>query len=328
MHMRFKILSLILGLALAGCFSTEEQSPLGADKTGANDTTRIVYVLDSALLAVKLDSLRRVNDSLRLIAVLADSIKNDRNGIGGWDDFPNKYRPTLEEIATRMQRLPVPMGTRYSGQPTNAPAAKTAATQACGGISEIAAIRYNNNTIYGVDTISYYDSLDQPHCDWQTPTTRETHARHMINDASGEVWEKLDIRILDERTLPNYLTHGTGRMVLNNGTRFTIDAYDVDMIILYGDSLATIRSASLAMTWQDGYSFKLDLVKPKPFKAVDFFPAWGYGPALGRILSGPILHPGSGTREGLVDTVGFVDLYADHSVDVRDWAGSLVRPAP
>jgi hypothetical protein len=326
MRMKYIVTLMALAALLAGCFSTEDPPP--AAKSG-NDSTRIVYVLDSALLAQKLDSLRRVNDSLKLAALKKDSLGNPvKNNNGGWDDFPNKYKPTLLELATKMRQLPMPMGTRYSAQPDlGKPPSKTAAA-ACTGISEIAAIRYNKNTIYGVDTISYYDTQDRPHCDWQSPTTRETHARHMINDASGEAWENIDIRILDEATLPNYLTHGTGRMLLNNGMKFTIDAYDIDMIILYGDSLATVRSASLALSWQDGYSFKMDLAKARPFKTVDLFPAWGDNPSQGKILSGPILHPGSGASAGGIDTVGYIDLYADHTVAIRDWTGTLVQPLP
>jgi hypothetical protein len=313
---------------LVGCFSTEEQSTTGNGKTTGNDSTKIVYVLDSVLLAHKLDSLQRVNDSLRL-AVKNDSLKNgNHTGIGGWDDFPNKYKPTLIELANKMRQLPMPMGTRYSVQPKVLPPSKQAAAQACAGLYEIAGLHYSNNTIYGLDTISYYDTQNQPHCDWQNPTTRETHARHMINDASGEVWEKIDIRILDDNALPNYLTHATGRMLLNNGMKFTIDSYDVDAMVIYGDSTVNIRSASLQLSWQDGYSFKMDLAKPRPFKVVDLFPVWGDNPSLGKVLSGPIVHPGSGVSAGLIDTVGYIDLYADHTVAIRDWTGTLVQPSP
>jgi hypothetical protein len=312
---------------LAGCFSTED-SPAGKSKTNNNDSTKIVYVLDSALLASKLDSLKRVNDSLRLAAIKADSLKNNTHGIGGWDDFPNKYRPTLIEFANKMRQLPMPLGTRYSAQPKNLPQAqaKMAAVQACTGLYEIAGLHYNNNTLYGLDTVSYYDNVNQPHCAWQSPTTRETHARHTIDEASGEVWENIDIKILDDNVLPNYLTHGTGRMLFNNGMKITIDSYDVDAIVIYGDSTVSVRSASLALSWQDGYSFKLDLAKPRPFKTVDLFPIWGANPSLGIILSGPILHPGA--TAGSVDTLGYADLYADHTVSIRDWTGALVTPAP
>ncbi|MDB5104473.1 MAG: hypothetical protein JWP91_2162 [Fibrobacteres bacterium] len=316
----FRHIAAVLGLSfLAGCFSTEENSTVPG-KTGGNDSTKIVYVLDSTLLAQKLDSLRRLSDSLRIVAGKKDSLKPPVNGNGGWDDFPNKYMPTLMELAARMKALPMPLGTRYNAQPAtvNTNGSSKAAAAACTGISEIAALRYNKNTLYGVDTISYYDSLGQPHCDWQKPTTRETHARHMINDASGEVWENIDIKILDDATLPNWITHGTGRMVLNNGMKFTIDSYDIDMIVLYGDTTATVRSASLALTWQNGYSFKMDLAKARPFKTLDLFPAWGDNPSLGKIMTGPILHD--------TTTVGYIDLYADHTVLIRDWTGALVTP--
>ncbi|MDB5047803.1 MAG: hypothetical protein JWO30_874 [Fibrobacteres bacterium] len=330
--MRFKLLSALLGMAMfAGCFSTEEQSTVGNGKTTGNDSTKIVYVLDSILLAQKLDSLQRVNDSLRLAVAKNDSLKNGTHtGIGGWDDFPNKYKPTLIELANKMRQLPMPMGTRYSVQPKIVPPlgsfSKAAAAQACTGISEIAGLRFSDNTIYGLDTISYYDSKNLPHCDWQNPTTRETHARHMINDASGEVWEKIDIQILDDNTLPNYLTHATGRMLLNNGMKINIDSYDVDAMVIYGDSTVNVRSASLQLSWQNGYSFKMDLAKARPFKVVDLFPIWGGNPSLGKILSGPILHPG--TAAGAVDTLGFIDLYSDHTVAIRDWTGTLVQPTP
>jgi hypothetical protein len=326
--MRFKILAvpaLILSLSLlAGCFATEDQPP-PSGTPGGHDTT-IVYVKDS-LLTRKLDSILKVNDSLKLAIGKKDTTKIPINGNnGGWDDFPNKYKPTLIELASKMKELPMPMGTRYNAQPKTIPiGSKSAAAAACTGISEVAAIRYKNNTIYGVDTISYYDNLNKPHCDWQSPTTRETHARHMINDASGEVWEKIDITILDDATLPNYLTHGTGRMVLNNGMKLNIDAYDIDMMILYGDTTATVRSASLALTWENGYSFKMDLAKSRPYKTVDLFPVWGDNPSQGKILSGPILHPGSGKTEGKIDTLGYIDLYADHTVAIRDWTGALVQ---
>ena len=114
-------------------------------------------------------------------------------------------------------------------------------------------------------------------------------------------------------------------MVLNSGMELTIDAYDTDMIILYGEPLATVRSASLALSWGNGYSFKMDLAKPRPFKTVDLFPAWGGDPSLGKILSGPIMHAGSGATAGKIDTLGYVDLYADHIVVIRDWTGAVVK---
>jgi hypothetical protein len=325
--MRYKHLAAIfLGILclsfLAGCFATEED-PNAINRHTIHDTTKVV-VTDTALVR-RLDSLRRLNDSLRLALGGKDSIKT--NGNGGWDDFPNKYKPTLIDLANRMQKLPMPMGTRYSAQPDLVPpvGAKSSAGL-CTGTTEIAALRYQKNTIYGVDTISYYDNLGQPHCDWQRPTTRETHSRHMVNDASGEVWEKIDITILDDETLPNWLTHGTGRMVLNNGMKFNIDSYYIDMMILYGDTVATVRSASLALSNDNGYSFKMELAKNRPFKTVDLFPAWGDNPSLGKILSGPITHPAGGAVPGKIDTVGYIDLYADHTVAIRDWTGATVSP--
>jgi hypothetical protein len=329
--MRFKHIAAlsasILGLSfLAGCFATEDTGA-GAIKEGIHDTVKVQVQVTDTSLAYKLDSLRRLNDSLQLALIgKQDSIKNTNGNNGGWDDFPNKYRPTLKLLAANMTKLPMPMGTRYSVAPQPKPVSKAAAAAACTGLSEIAAIRYNNNDIMIVDTISYYDAQGKPHCDWQMPTTRETHARHAINNASGEMWEKIDITILDDLTLPNWITHGTGRMVLNNGEKFTVDAYDVDMIILYGDTTATVRSASLAMSWQDGYSFKLSLTKARPYKTVDLFPAWGDNPSLGKMMSGPILHPGSGPRAGMIDTAGYIDLYADHTVAIRDWTGAPVAP--
>ncbi|GEM_PF-6683357 len=327
--MRFKNLAAlavsIVGLSvLAGCFATEESAP-PPGKQGIHDTTK-VYLADS-LLAHKVDSLTKLNDSLKLAIGKKDSVKipiTDEHG--GWDDFPNKYKPTLLELAAKMKVLPMPMGTRYNAQPKTTPvngSKISAAAAACTGISEVAAIRYNNNTIYGVDTISYYGTDNMPHCDWQTPTTRETHVRHMINDASGEAWETIDIKILDDATLPNYITHGMGRMILNNGMEFHIDSYDLDMIILYGDTTATVRTASLALSWKNGYTFKMDLAKSRPYKTVDLFPAWGDNPSLGKILSGPILHEGA--TAGKVDTLGYVDLYADHTVLIRDWTGAPVN---
>jgi hypothetical protein len=327
--MRCKFLAALAAILsfslLIGCFATDDQLP-PAGNPAVHDTT-IVYVKDS-LLARKLDSISRLNDSLKLAIGKQDSLANPNGNNGGWDDFPNKYKPVLIEMATKIKQLPMPMGTRYGFQPRTLPSGGTKVAAAAGcnvtGTSDVIAIRYNNNAIYGVDTISYYDNAGTPHCERQSPTTRETHARHLINDASGEVWEQIEIRILGDAALPNYLTHGIGRMVLNNGTVLTIAAYDVDMIILNGDTTASVRAASLILTNESGYSFNMNLAKSRPFKTVDLFPAWGDNPSLGKILSGPITHPGTGKTEGKTDTLGYIDLYADHTVAIRDWTGAQV----
>ena len=95
------------------------------------------------------------------------------------------------------------------------------------------------------------------------------------------------------------------------------------------DELDEIEEGKLK--WTDALTefydkFKLDLAKPRPFKVVDLFPIWGANPSLGIILSGPILHPGA--TAGSVDTLGYADLYADHTVSIRDWTGALVKPTP
>ena len=335
--MKLKHFSYIMVVAalLAGCFSTEQPpAPTGKKDTAANDTTRLKYVLDSIRMAKSIDSLKFVNDSLLLCRQI-DSLKlagKDTTRIkvpgnnGGWDDFPNKYKPTLLELASGAQALPVPMGTRYGATPTVKPAGKFAANQdPCPrGPFEVYGYKEPVRDFFIVDTLSYYDSAGGVHCSPTYGSTgSEHHIRYIMDLKSGESWENLVDTITDQNVLPRHTIHGTGKIKLASGLEFTIVTYDVVLITQFGTWDAFVLRAGMTLAYKGGYTVDLKLVKPSPYKAVDFFPVEGGVGDGSKMMSGPITKVNA---TGGVDTIGFVDLFSDRTVAVRDWKGDPVAP--
>lgn len=334
--MRLKHFSYITLAAalLAGCFSTEEKPPAPAGQKTGIDSVRLQYVIDSIKMAKTLDSLRFVNDSL-LARRQIDSLKlagKDTTGIklpgnnGGWDDFPNKYKPTLQELASGVQALPVPMGTRYGATQTVTPPAKVSANQdPCPkGPFEVYGYRDPARNFFIVDTMRYYDSVGGAHC---SPTYGNTgsehHERYIMDLASGESWETLVDTITDQHVLPRHTIHGTGRIKLARGLEFKIVSYDVVLITQFGSWDAFVLNAGMKLAYKDGYNIELKLVKPHPYKAIDFFPVEGGVGDGSKVMSGPITRAND---KGGIDTLGFIDLFTDRTVEIRDWKGDLVAP--
>ena len=336
--MKLKHFSLILGVVglslLAGCFSTEDaptQAP--AKQTAADslraahilDSLRMTHTIDSLTMAHKLDSILHVNDSLKLVNAGKDTLKIKTNNNGGWDDFPNKYKPTLLELATNARQLPVPLGTRY-GAPADTTShilGKASAAQGpCTGTFEVFGYKSKIKDLFIKDTLSYFDSNEVAHCAPQGGShTRETHIRYVMDVGVGEAWENIEDKVTDQDVLPRHTIHGTGKFRLEGGPEFTIQSYDVTMITEFGNWDAFILNASMKLLYKDGYNITLGLVKAHPYKAVDFFQIDGsLDPT--KIMSGPITR----ASDKGIDTVGYVDLFGDHSVRIRDWAGERVAP--
>jgi hypothetical protein len=324
-----KLISALFGLAfLAGCFSTEEPPTTHVGKKDtAIDSVKLAHVLDSVRTVHLIDSLRHVNDSLLLAQHKQDTtaIKPPVNGNnGGWDDFPNKYKPTLTDLATNAPALPVPMGTRYGAPalPGSSDAPSKASAGGCTGNYSV--YGYDNGKgMFIKDTIVYHDSLGGSHCAPQ-PGGRasEDHNRYVMDLKSGESWEMLKDSITDQDVLPKHNIHGTGHVRLSSGLVFTIKSYDVSMLTSFGNWDAYVLDASMTLAYKDGYDIQLKLSKPHPYKSTDFFPVTGTPPETGKIMSGPIT---KATATG-VDTLGFMDLYSDRTLAIRDWKGDLVKP--
>jgi hypothetical protein len=129
--------------------------------------------------------------------------------------------------------------------------------------------------------------------------------------------------ITDQHVLPRHTIHGTGRIRLASGLQFKIVTYDVVLITQFGNWDAFVLSAGMTLEYKDGYTVTLKLVKPHPYKAVDFFPVHGIVGDGSKMMSGPITKVNA---EGKVDTIGFLDLFTDHTVAIRDWKGDAVAP--
>jgi hypothetical protein len=225
-------------------------------------------------------------------------------------------RKELARLAASMARLPVPVGTRYFSAPAAAP--KAAAAQACKGEQDIFAIPANPRGVLGIDTVAYLDTLGAPHCLHQDPTQREDHARYLFDPACGEAWERIRIEIAQDDLLPRYRSHGTGRIRLISGLEADIEDYEVDMVLNNSTGTPVFQDASLRLATPDGYVLQLELVKPHPFEAADFYPAWGDSPPGKAVMGGPVLRG--------ADTVGKAMLFADRTLGFVDAAGQAVTP--
>jgi len=260
-----------------------------APQVGGGDAK--VPVSDTAQARL-LDSLARAADSLR--AALHDP-----------------YGADVAELAAKMRRLPVPMGTRYNSAPRPAPKASAAA--ACSGDADVIGLSDTTRGRLGMDTVVFYDTAGLPHCVWQAPTLKETHGRYLFDAASGEAREALVVEITEDDRLPRYRTRGTGTMRLLSGLVFRIDRYEVDMVLDNSDAGIIIQDARLDLGWRDGYALRLALARSKPYRAPDLFPAWESRSAPMLILSGAI------TKGDAL--AGYIDLFADRSVAIRDRNG-------
>jgi hypothetical protein len=238
-----------------------------------------------------------------------DTSKTDTSSL---DTF--RVRQDLARLAAALTCLPIPMGTRYF----HAPAPKAGALPKCVGDKDIFAIPANPRGILGIDTVTHIDSQGAEHCLPQDPSTRELHARYLFDPACGEAWERIAIEIIPDDLLPRFRILGSGRLRLISGLVADIEAYELDMAMDNSTDTPIFQDARLRLALPDGRSLRLDLVKPKPFRAVDFFPSWGNPPRGEPVMAGPVLF-GS-------DTVGRAILYGDRSMAVLDAAGTPVTP--
>ena len=306
-NLRNRFAIAVLGAILfAGCFTTEDRQ----------DNTSPVVLKPTDKDTNKTDSLNPIvvtKPDSQLVPLTGGPGKNN-----GWDDFPNKFLPTLQVFAGKMTKLPLPYGVRYNIV-VDKPLSKTAAADSCpDGPREIFGLNVPATGLYVVDTIRYYNMQGEVGCNWHTlNTSRVTHDRYVMDLGSGEAWEHIEDSVSEQVVLPRYAIGGSGRIKLNSKIEFKIDSYRVDMVTPYGEPGAIVTGGHLRMTWKDGYWFDLEVVKATPFKVDDFFPVRGTPTAGEKVMSGPIRHD--------TTTVGYMDLFADHSVVIRDWAGKLVE---
>jgi hypothetical protein len=244
---------------------------------------------------------------------------------GGWDDFPNKYNPVLQELNANASQLPVPLGTRYiainSGNGTEL--GKSAAGIGCAaGDSAVYMFQSRAKDFFLYDTTTFYDSNGVASCKAQGGNrASERHIRRIVELGVGEAWETITDSITDQDILPRHTLHGTGFFRLESGLEFTIRSYDMTLLTQFGTLDAFVVDASLELLYKEGYTIRLGLAKEHPFKAVDFFPVEG-SVDYSVLMTGPITHA---SATGGIDTLGYIDLTDDHALRVRDWTGAPVR---
>ncbi|HLP41826.1 MAG TPA: hypothetical protein VK465_09995 [Fibrobacteria bacterium] len=254
--------------------------------------------------------------------------QNASNPGGGWDDFPNKYKPTLLDLDSKVSQLPAPLGTRYEflNYNTNTGAKIAAKSQACTGDSTVFQYRNPARNFFLYDTITYFDSKGIAYCDnpnGGAPRWSVRHSRRIVEFEVGEAWETIHDSVSEGDVLPRHTIHGTGFIRLDSGLELRIQSYDLILLTPHSQQQAYVINASLKLLYKDVYAINLDLVKQHPYSvAEDFFPA-ETGPEEHLILSGPITHPSDSNG---VDTVGYFDLRGDRSVSIRDWTGAPVKP--
>lgn len=299
--------SALLGMTmLVGCFITEQEPeknyPPVVQKPTKPDTGKLDTLAKPPVVVTP--------DTTTVKPPLV--IKNN-----GWDDFPNKYLPTLKELSAKMTKLPLPYGVRYNSV-NDKPPSKVAARADCpDGPREVFGLDHPKTGLYVVDTIRYVNMQGVVSCAWDNLNmAKVTHDRYIMDLTSGEAWEHIEDSISEEVVLPRHAIHGSGRIKLHSKLEFALDAYHVDMMTPYGQPEAIVTGGNLKMTWKNGYWFDLQIVKAMPFKINDLFPIQGT-PAVEKVMSGAIKND--------TTTVGYMDLYADHSVAIRDWTGKLVE---
>jgi hypothetical protein len=252
------------------------------------------------------------------------SLPTENHG-GGWDDFPNKYRPTLLDMNSEVRQLPIPLSTAYGPL---SPAALTgskvsASAGSCAGDSTLFRYKSPVRDFYLNDTITYYDSVGVAHCDLaEGNRSGKRNTRRIVEAGVGEAWEIIEDSISDREVLPRHKIHSTGLIRLESGLELTIQSYDCTLLAPMGVEDVDVLSAGMKLLYKDGYAIHFALAKPNPYRAPDFFPFEG-APDTSLIMSGPITHPAAGSG---TDTVGYVDLFGDRTIRIRDWTGAPVGP--
>jgi hypothetical protein len=140
----------------------------------------------------------------------------------------------------------------------------------------------------------------------------------LFDPACGEAWERIRIEITPDPLLTGYRSHGTGGLRLLSGLVADIEAYEVDMVLDHSTESPIFRNAQLRLVVPGGLSLQLELVRPHPFRAPDFFPLWDDPPRGDPVMAGPVL---SGA-----DTVGRAILYGDRTLSFLDAAGKPIPP--
>lgn len=241
---------------------------------------------------------------------------------GGWDDFPNKYKPILVDLDANARQLPMPYGTRYTTLYSTQPA-NLAKTAACPGDSTVFIYQSPASDFFLYDTIAYYDSLGAAHCAAPGGSRAgERHLRRIVELGVGESRETLRDSITDQDILPRHTLHGTGSIRLESGSEFTIRSFDLSLLTQFGTQDAYVLDAGLELVYKDAYAIRLGLAKTHPYQAADFFPVGGEV-RHELIMTGPITHA---SADGGLDTLGYIDLFDDHILQVRDWTGARLTP--
>ena len=254
-----------------------------------------------------------------------DKSRSAENHGGGWDDFPNKYGQTLQDMNSEVRQLPTPLSTAYGSLlPATQTASKVAASAGpCAGDSTLFEYKSPVRDFYVNDTITYYDSNGVAHCALpEGSQSGKRNTRRVVEPGVGEAWEIIEDSISDQDVLPRHTIHSTGLIRLESGRELIIQSYDCTLLTPIGAEDVVVMGAGMKLLYKDGYVIHFDLAKPHPYRAPDFFPFEG-PPDQSLIMSGPITHPAVGSG---VDTVGYVDLFGDRTIRIRDWTGAPVRP--
>lgn len=235
----------------------------------------------------------------------------------GWEGFPEKYLSDLKELSAKTTHLPTPYGFIYFPL-DNDPLLKAASGDCPDGPREIFGLSNEDRGMYVTDTIRYFEEDGKADCRWNSPTiARVTHNRYILDLRSGQAWEEVVDSVSNQLILPRHSFTGKGRIRLKSGLEFAMESIEVEILTPFRQPGVNIMSARLRMAWKNGYTFDLKMVKDAPLKAVDFLPIRETPAAGDRMMSGPIRHD--------TTTVGYMDLYSDHAVVIRDWAG---KPLP
>lgn len=236
----------------------------------------------------------------------------------GWEAYPGKYLPALKELSAKMTHLPTPYGVIYFPLDNDPLLMKAAAGDCPDGPREIFGLNLEDRGFYATDTIRYFDEAGKADCHWNSPTiVRVTHNRYILDLKSGQAWEELVDSVSNQLILPRHSISGKGRIRLKSGLELAMESFEVEILTPFRQPGVQIMSSRLHLVWKDGYSFDLRMEKDSPLKAVDFQPIREAGTAGDKVMSGPIRND--------TTLVGYMDLYADHAVVIRDWTG---KPVP
>jgi hypothetical protein len=244
--------------------------------------------------------------------------RSTKNHGGGWDDFPNKYGQTLLDMNAEVRQLPLPLSTYYDSLHPATPAGPRVAASAgpCMGDSTVFEYKSPVRNFYVYDTITYYDSNGVADCKpAEGSRSVKRNTRRIVEPGVGESWETSVDSISDQDVLPRHTIHSTGLMRLESGREIIMESWDCTLLTPFGEKDLSVVNAGMKLLYKDGYALHFDLARPHPYKAIDLFPFEG-PPDQSLIMSGPITHPGVGSG---VDTVGYVDLFGDRTIRIRDW---------